>query len=300
MWQYRLKRRLNWAKVCQEAKQNSDSMMRAGSLNGPIMKIKPVKMRSRLSTPLRSSSLSTSSSSGSSSRHCFPYCSYFLLGMICFLCGTFLGSYYLLLETTPSIMLRNDSTRDNDEVPKREFTDGPVVSSQHSFSFSHPLSSLPSSAPLVPSLFTPTIRPSSSSHNQIHTRHPVKAITVTDPNGPQRSYPVKVVDLDTQERTRLPTISSTLSLSSSVLIIGGTDGSGTRRVVQVLTELGVSMVSEDPETYDIHADLVKGWPPLVNPVINHFKSLDYDISKSPPFLLSQTRQSVGRLLEQVL
>eukprot|EP01039_Chlorochromonas_danica_P004921 gene4921-5402_t len=180
-------------------------------------------------------------------------------------------------------MLRNDQARDNDEAPKREFTDGIIVSSQPHFSFSQ---SLPSSAPLVPSLLTPTIKP--SSHNQIHTNRPVKAF--------------KIQELDvqnSQQTTRAPSISPTLSPSSSVLIIGGTDGSGTRRVVQVLTELGVSMVSEDPETYDIHADLVKGWPPLVNPVINHFKSLDYDVSKSPSILLSQTRQSVCRLLEQV-
>ena len=45
------------------------------------------------------------------------------------------------------------------------------------------------------------------------------------------------------------------------------DGSGTRRVVQVLTQLGVTMVSEDPETYDIHGDLMGGWPPVVAPVL---------------------------------
>jgi hypothetical protein len=27
------------------------------------------------------------------------------------------------------------------------------------------------------------------------------------------------------------------------------------------------MVSEDPETYDIHGDLMGGWPPVVNPVL---------------------------------
>lgn len=35
------------------------------------------------------------------------------------------------------------------------------------------------------------------------------------------------------------------------------DGSGTRRVVQTLIQLGVKMVSEDAETFDIHADLGK-------------------------------------------
>jgi hypothetical protein len=51
------------------------------------------------------------------------------------------------------------------------------------------------------------------------------------------------------------------------MVIGGTDGSGTRRVVQLLTKLGVSIVSEDPETYDLHADLVGGWPSVVTPVL---------------------------------
>ena len=52
-----------------------------------------------------------------------------------------------------------------------------------------------------------------------------------------------------------------------MLVIGGTDGSGTRRVVQLLTNLGVLIVSEDPETYDIHADLFGGWPKVVEPVL---------------------------------
>lgn len=57
------------------------------------------------------------------------------------------------------------------------------------------------------------------------------------------------------------------NVEPAVLVVGGTDGSGTRRVVQLLTDLGTTMVSEDPETYDIHADLVGGWPPLVIPVL---------------------------------
>jgi hypothetical protein len=48
---------------------------------------------------------------------------------------------------------------------------------------------------------------------------------------------------------------------------GFVDGSGTRRVVQILCQLGVSMVSEDPETYDIHADSVGGWPVMAHPLL---------------------------------
>ena len=80
-------------------------------------------------------------------------------------------------------------------------------------------------------------------------------------------------------RTLRPTSISTFSSDDAVLIVGGTgtikmlhrilillaftiltfitDGSGTRRVVQTLIQLGVKMVSEDAETFDIHADLGK-------------------------------------------
>ena len=37
--------------------------------------------------------------------------------------------------------------------------------------------------------------------------------------------------------------------------------------MQILTQLGVTMVSEDPETYDIHGDIVGGWPNVVTPVL---------------------------------
>lgn len=53
----------------------------------------------------------------------------------------------------------------------------------------------------------------------------------------------------------------------AVLIVGGTDGSGSRKVVTLLAALGTSLVSEDQETYDIHADLAGGWPTFVTPVV---------------------------------
>ena len=62
----------------------------------------------------------------------------------------------------------------------------------------------------------------------------------------------------------LSTFSSTATTNYYMLL----DGSGTRRVVQILSQLGVLMVSEDPETYDIHADIVGGWPRVVLPVLS--------------------------------
>jgi hypothetical protein len=87
--------------------------------------------------------------------------------------------------------------------------------------------------------------------------------------------------------------------SPAVLIVGGTDGSGTRRVVQILTELGVKMVSEDPETYDIHADLVGGWPPIVSPVLKETHSLKYHPEKLSNHLKTKEAHDLERLLEQV-
>jgi len=88
--------------------------------------------------------------------------------------------------------------------------------------------------------------------------------------------------------------------ASATLVVGGTDGSGTRRVVQILAELGVLMVSEDPETYDIHADSVKGWPTVVAPVVASTKRLDYDPHTLPRDLQVRTERSVRRILDQAL
>jgi spermidine synthase len=77
---------------------------------------------------------------------------------------------------------------------------------------------------------------------------------LTDPTGP-------TYDLISALST------SAVISKDNVLVVGGTDGSGTRRVVQLLTKLGVTVVSEDPETYDIHADLFGGWPNVVTPVL---------------------------------
>ena len=91
------------------------------------------------------------------------------------------------------------------------------------------------------------------------------------------------------------------SAAESVLLVCGTDGSGTRRVVDVLTELGVPMVSEDPETFDIHADLLGGWPPIVHPLLQTTKALSYDpseLERTQPFLHRQLTAAVNKLVSK--
>ena len=57
-----------------------------------------------------------------------------------------------------------------------------------------------------------------------------------------------------------------------ILIIGGTDGSGTRAVVDALRKLGTPIVSDDPSTFDVHGKEMfrgQGWPALVELILSH-------------------------------
>lgn len=94
------------------------------------------------------------------------------------------------------------------------------------------------------------------------------------------------------------TLSTSNHGTTSILVVGGTDGSGTRRVVQLLTDLGVLMVSEDPETYDIHADLVGGWPPTVNSVLSETKSLLYTVNSLSSSTLERALNAVIKIIHQ--
>ena len=49
----------------------------------------------------------------------------------------------------------------------------------------------------------------------------------------------------------------------TILIVGGSDGSGTRGVVQALGQLHVPMLVDDHQSLDVHVQSAGGWPPLV-------------------------------------
>ena len=52
-----------------------------------------------------------------------------------------------------------------------------------------------------------------------------------------------------------------------ILVVGGTDGSGTRGVVDLLERLGVPIVVDDHLSKDIHAQEIGGWPSVVGPLL---------------------------------
>eukprot|EP00605_Chrysophyceae_sp_TOSAG23-4_P000618 GSChrysophyteH1.ASY1.ANO1.697.1 assembled CDS len=82
----------------------------------------------------------------------------------------------------------------------------------------------------------------------------------------------------------------------SFLVVCGTDGSGTRKVVQTLVDIGVLMVSEDPETFDIHGDLIGGWPTVVAPVVKNARTLNYRVL--PPNVNRAVSSNLRKLVAQ--
>ena len=70
-----------------------------------------------------------------------------------------------------------------------------------------------------------------------------------------------------------------ISSGSSKLLVGGSDGSGTRSVVKLLQQLGVHMVIDDMGTYDVHGQEMlggKGWPEVVRPILETTYGADYE------------------------
>ncbi len=83
------------------------------------------------------------------------------------------------------------------------------------------------------------------------------------------------------------------------LIVGGSDGSGTRAFAQILEHLGVPILVEDRGTMDVHAKEMyngEGWPALVTRVLNVTRSASYDIQDIPEPMLQSAREEVGKFV----
>lgn len=70
-----------------------------------------------------------------------------------------------------------------------------------------------------------------------------------------------------------------------ILVVGGTDGSGTRAFVHTLKRLGVLIVADDPHTFDVYAAIMfrkLGWPKLITTVLEATNgSLHYEWETLP-------------------
>ncbi|CAM9637138.1 unnamed protein product [Choristocarpus tenellus] len=86
------------------------------------------------------------------------------------------------------------------------------------------------------------------------------------------------------------------------LVVGGTDGSGTRGVVALLQRLGVPMVIEDGGTLDVHGApymAKEGWPELVQPILEWSHGSNYETSDASMTLRSTTLMAVDRLFTKM-
>ena len=84
-----------------------------------------------------------------------------------------------------------------------------------------------------------------------------------------------------------------------VLVVGGTDGSGTRAVTAMLQTMGVPVVSDDPVTLDVHAAEIfcgQGWPALVELVLSYTNN--HDGSCCGNYEWGDLPQEVQELLER--
>lgn len=68
------------------------------------------------------------------------------------------------------------------------------------------------------------------------------------------------------------------------LVIGGSDGSGTRAFARTMLKLGVPVRIDDRESLDIHGAVMfggEGWPPLVKNILNATHSANYELTDLP-------------------
>lgn len=87
------------------------------------------------------------------------------------------------------------------------------------------------------------------------------------------------------------------------LIVGGSDGSGTRAFVSALGKLGVPMIVDDRGTLDIHGKPLfdkQGWPPLVQLVLNHTHSANYNVRDLPEDVSVIITEELTKLKEDLI
>ena len=89
--------------------------------------------------------------------------------------------------------------------------------------------------------------------------------------------------------------------AKTMIMVCGTDGSGTRSAVKLLQSLGVTMAVDDTGTMDIHAERanLQGWPSIVKKILPYARSgggTDYRPSDLPAAVHEEAKRWVERLL----
>jgi len=88
------------------------------------------------------------------------------------------------------------------------------------------------------------------------------------------------------------------------IIVGGSDGSGTRVFVDALKKLGVSMIIDDEGSMDFHSQTSfqgQGWPPFAKHALKHCsnRSLVYDPTSFPSQVLDEIRGEMNQIHDRL-
>ena len=86
------------------------------------------------------------------------------------------------------------------------------------------------------------------------------------------------------------------------MVVGGSDGSGTRAFVDILDKLGVPMMFEDKTTLDMHGLAMykgEGWPPLAKAVLKEQPVPNYDFEDLSETLQKDSLEQLTRLKLEV-
>ena len=154
--------------------------------------------------------------------------------------------------------------------------------------------------PLVMGLGVPRT-PGSQAGDHVHVQAHVTTSTSNTIDTSTRQIPrtdVSMAMTDTKGESIVP--GRRRRHTPTLLIVGGTDGSGTRRVVQLLADVGVVMVSEDPGTLDVHGQVMKGgWPPVIKPIVKAAGGdLGYDPALLPADVVTRSVNDLKKLLKK--
>ncbi|OEU09081.1 hypothetical protein FRACYDRAFT_248957 [Fragilariopsis cylindrus CCMP1102] len=85
-----------------------------------------------------------------------------------------------------------------------------------------------------------------------------------------------------------------LEVEKPIVMIGGSDGSGTRAIVELLRELGTIIISDDPQTFDVHASILKnGWPGFIQRVYSVMDGNSSDTIFSSSSSTSSSNNSIS-------
>lgn len=143
-----------------------------------------------------------------------------------------------------------------------------------------------------------------SSGNEYRTRPPVPEPPALDESPPIPRVSLAGEALFGSTPPLRPSLESQPSLIREPvpLIVGGTDGSGTRGVVDLLQRLKVPMIVEDKGTMDVHGApyMVKGgWPMVARPVIEWARGTGYEPRAAPAQLRRKTFEALDNLREKM-